>query len=51
MANTWCVGRGPELAAVTKTKDGMVRRKVGIVLPCSEHGLPTAEGNEVPPRL
>ena len=34
------VGRGPELAEVCKTKEGLFERKVGIVLLCNEHGLP-----------
>jgi len=40
ITDTWFVGRGPEIAAFGKTKEGMVRRKVGIVLLCSEQGYP-----------
>jgi hypothetical protein len=38
--DTWFVGQGPELAKTGKTKEGMVRQKVGIVLLCNEHGYP-----------
>jgi hypothetical protein len=34
------VGQGPELAEKAKTKEGVVKRKVGIVLLCNEHGYP-----------
>jgi hypothetical protein len=34
------VGQGPELAEKAKTKEGIVERKVGIVLLCNEHGYP-----------
>jgi hypothetical protein len=34
------VGQGPELAEKAKTKEGVVERKVGIVLLCNEHGYP-----------
>src|SRR5437773_4883488 len=34
------VGHGPELSEKAKTKEGIVDRKVGIVLLCNEHGYP-----------
>jgi hypothetical protein len=34
------VGHGPELAEAGKAKDGAIRRKIGIVLLCNEHGYP-----------
>lgn len=40
VTDTWFVGRGAELAEVGKVKEGMFRRKIGIVLLCSEDGLP-----------
>ena len=38
--DTRFVGRGPELAEVAKTKEGLFERKVGILLLCNERGLP-----------
>lgn len=40
ITDTWFEGRGPELAAVGKTKEGMLRSKIGILLLCSEEGYP-----------
>lgn len=40
VTDTWFVGKGPELAQRSKTKEGFVRRKVGIVLLCNQHGFP-----------
>jgi len=40
VTDTWFVGHGPELAERAKTKEGHVRRKVGIVLLCNERGYP-----------
>lgn len=40
VTDAWFVGRGPEFAAHGKTKEGMVRRKVNIVLLCNERGYP-----------
>lgn len=34
------VGHGPLLAEKAKTKEGMVERKIGIVLLCNQHGYP-----------
>src|SRR6266496_2715601 len=38
--DTWFVGEGPRLAARAKTKEGLVQRKIGIVLLCNQQGLP-----------
>jgi hypothetical protein len=38
--DTWFEGQGPELAHRAKTKEGMVRRKVGIALLCDSAGYP-----------
>jgi transposase len=40
VTDTRFVGHGPELAEVGKTKEGILGRKVGIVLLCNEHGYP-----------
>lgn len=40
VTDTWFVGDGPEAAQSAKTKEGLIRRKVGIVLLCNEHGYP-----------
>lgn len=40
LTNTWFVGEGPELAEYGETKEGLYRRKVGIVLACDEQGYP-----------
>lgn len=40
ITDTWFVGQGPELAVMGKTKEGMLQRKIGIVLLCSEQGYP-----------
>jgi hypothetical protein len=40
VTDTWFVGDGPPLAARGKTKEGLIERKVGIVLLCNEHGFP-----------
>jgi len=34
------VGDGPKLAKRGRTKEGLVRKKIGIVLLCSEQGHP-----------
>lgn len=34
------VGHGPGLAETAKTKEGLIERKIGIVLLCNQHGLP-----------
>jgi len=33
-------GNGPDMAEKAKTKEGIVERKIGIVLLCNEHGYP-----------
>jgi transposase len=40
VTDTWFVGQGCELAERGKTKEGMLARKIGIVLLCNEHGYP-----------
>lgn len=48
LTDTWFVGRGPELARRGETKEGLVRKKVGIALLCDQRGYPlrwkTVEG-------
>lgn len=50
VTDTWFVGHGPEAAELGKTKEGFIRRKIGIVLLCNEHGFPlrweVVSGNE-----
>jgi len=49
LTDTFFVGHGPEMAARGKTKEGLLARKVGIVLMCDETGYPVrwevVEGN------
>ena len=40
LTDTWFVGRGPSMATVGKTKEGLLRRKIGIALLCDEAGHP-----------
>ena len=40
VTDTWFEGEGPELAKKGKTKEGLVRKKIGIVLLCDEQGHP-----------
>lgn len=40
VTDTWFVGEGPDLAERGKTKEGFVRKKIGIVLLCNESGYP-----------
>lgn len=40
VTDTWFVGRGTELAKTGKTKEGLTRRKIGIVLLVNEDGFP-----------
>lgn len=42
VTDTWFEGSGPEMATRGKTKEGMMRKKVGIVLMCNEKGYPVA---------
>ncbi|MGH8516760.1 MAG: IS1634 family transposase [Panacagrimonas sp.] len=34
------VGQGPEIAEKARTKEGVIERKIGIVLLCNDHGYP-----------
>lgn len=38
--DTWFVGHGPDLAHRRMTKEGMMRRRIGIALMCNQDGLP-----------
>lgn len=40
VTDAWFVGEGPSLAQRGKTKEGLIQRKIGIVLLCNEHGYP-----------
>lgn len=40
VTDAWFVGHGPNLAVRSKTKEGLVERKIGIVLLCNERGYP-----------
>jgi transposase len=40
LTDTYFEGSGPELAERGKTKEGLIRKKVGIALLCSSTGLP-----------
>jgi hypothetical protein len=40
LTDTWFVGDGPQLARRGKVKEGMVKKKIGIVLLCNEEGHP-----------
>ena len=40
LTDTWFVGDGPELARRGRVKEGMVKKKIGIVLLCNEQGHP-----------
>jgi transposase len=42
VTDTWFEGRGPQIASRGKTKEGMTKKKVGIVLMCNEKGYPVA---------
>lgn len=44
VTDTWFVGRGPELAQRGKTKEGLVRKRIGIVLLCNQDGYPLRWG-------
>jgi hypothetical protein len=49
VTDTWFAGRGPDLAYNRVTKDGIRKRRIGIVLLCDEKGFPlrwaTVAGN------
>jgi hypothetical protein len=38
--DAWFVGKGPTTAALGKTKEGLLKRKIGIVLLCNQSGFP-----------
>jgi transposase len=40
VSDAWFTGRGPTLAKYGKTKEGLIRHKIGVVLLCNEHGFP-----------
>jgi len=40
VTDTWFVGNGPLLAEKNKTKEGLYRKKIGIVLMCNQDGYP-----------
>ncbi len=40
LTDTWFVGRGPDMARRGKTKEGLIREKVGIALLCDQRGFP-----------
>jgi transposase len=40
LTDTWFEGEGPLLAKKGKTKEGLVRKKIGIVLLCDDQGHP-----------
>lgn len=40
VSDAWFVGHGPALAVCGKTKEGLLRQKIGVVLLCNEHGYP-----------
>jgi hypothetical protein len=40
VSDAWFVGEGPSLARLGKTKEGLLKRKIGILLLCNEHGYP-----------
>ena len=40
VTDTWFEGKGPPSAGFAKTKEGILRTKIGIVLLCNERGYP-----------
>lgn len=40
VTDTWFVGQGPEVAQKRKTKEGLYRRKIGVVALCDSRGYP-----------
>jgi len=55
LTDTWFVGRGPPMSRRGKTKEGLLREKVGIALLCDQRGFPlrwrTCQGNRYEPRV
>jgi hypothetical protein len=50
VTDAWFVGHGPSMAQRGKTKEGMIQRKIGIILMCNAKGYPlrweVISGNE-----
>lgn len=40
ITDTWFEGRGPQMAYHSRTKEGLLRHKVGLVLLCDQRGYP-----------
>jgi len=40
LTDTWFEGQGPDMAGENRTKEGLVRRRIGIALLCDQRGLP-----------
>jgi hypothetical protein len=40
VSDAWFYGRGPKMAQRGRCKDDVIRRMIGILLLCNEHGLP-----------
>lgn len=40
ITDTWFEGRGPQMAHNSRTKEGLLRHKVGLVLLCDQRGYP-----------
>ena len=40
LTDTWFEGRGPPMAALTQTKEGLLRRRIGLALLCAQDGDP-----------
>ena len=55
LTDTWFVGRGPPMSRRGKTKEGLLREKIGIALLCDQRGFPlrwrTCPGNRYEPRV
>lgn len=49
ITNTWFEGQGPPMARRAKTKEGLLRQRIGVALMCDYRGLPlrwkTLQGN------
>lgn len=55
LTDTWFFGRGPNMSQRGKTKEGLVREKVGIALLCDQRGFPlrwkTVQGGRYEPSV
>lgn len=40
VTDTWFVGRGPDMASKGRTKEGLFKRRIGVVLLCDPRGYP-----------